>query len=139
MDDDLFTFDTENYLIDEPVTFVGYTDIDSNDAFYHDDNAFDLYINKSFQFARLGAVAIYTVNGETHYSDVAYLDMATEDVSYEPLTEAQLAQLNEQMPNAIINVNSDTQSTPCFYNLQGQRMSNPKGIVISKNKKMLVK
>lgn len=138
MDDDLFTFDTENYFIDTPVTYVGYNDFDSNDAFYHDDNVFDFYVNKTFQFDRLGVVAIYTVDGEARYSNVAYIDLATEDVSYEPLTEAQLAQLNGD-PNAIIQVNNDEKPDSCYYNLQGQRVSKLHGLVITKNKKMLMK
>lgn len=139
MDDNLFTFDPENYMIDEPVTFIGYNDIDSNDAFYHNDNVFDFYVNKTYDFTRLGAVAIYTVNGETHYSDVVYVDLLTEEVSYEEITEAQLAQINGMQPDAIKHVKDNSQRASYFYNLQGQRVSNPAGIVICKNRKMLVK
>ena len=139
MDDKLFTFDPVNYEIVEPITFIGYNDIDSNDAYYHDMNIFDLYVNKSFDFRRLGAVAIYTVDGETRYSDVAYIQLLPENITYEPLTEAQLAQLNEHFTDAIRQVKDDSQRNAYFYNLQGQRVSNPKGLVIYKNKKIVIK
>lgn len=140
MDDNLFTFDTDNYFIDEPVTFVGYNDIDANDAYYHDDNIFDFYVNKSYEFSRLGAVAIYTVGGETRYSDVAYIDMETEGVSYEPLTEAQIEQLEAKLADGIAKVKKNkTEKDSYFYNLQGQRVSHPHGIVIKNGKKYLMK
>lgn len=140
MDNDLFTFDTENYFIDEPVTFVGYNDIDSNDAYYHDENVFDFYVNKTFEFGRLGAVAIYSVGGETRYSDVAYIDMDTEEVSYEPLTEAQIVQLDGNLTDGIVEVEkSNVSKDSCFYNLQGQRVNQPHGIVIRNGKKYLMK
>lgn len=140
MDDDLFTFDTENYFIDESVTFVGYNDIDSNDAYYHDENIFDFYVNKSYEFERLGAVAIYTVGDDIRYSDVAYIDMETEGVSYEPLTEAQIEQLESRLANGIAMVKKNkTEKDSYFYNLQGQRVSHPHGIVIKNGKKYLMK
>lgn len=140
MDDNLFTFDTDNYFIDEPVTFVGYNDIDSNDAFYHDENFFDFYVNKTYDFERLGAVAIYSVGGETRYSDVAYIDMATEGVSYEPLTEAQREQLDTLLPDSItMPKKNNTDRNSYFYNLQGQRVSDPHGLVIKNGKKYLMK
>lgn len=139
MDDNLFTFDTENYFIDEPVTYVGYTNIDSNDAFYHDDNVFDFYVNKTFQFGTLGAVALYTVDGETRYSNVVSVDLLTDEVSTNPLTEAQLAQLRGNAGEGIESIKAEGKKGYYNYNLQGQRMSRPSGIVISNNRKTIVK
>lgn len=139
MDDNLFTFDTEDYWIDEPVTYVGYTDIDSNDAFYHDDNVFDFYVNKTFEFGTLGAVAIYTVGDETHYSNVVSVDLLTDEVSTKPLTEAQLAQLAGGDADGIALIKPTHQESYYNFNLLGQRVSRPAGIVISKNRKMIVK
>lgn len=123
MDDDLFVFEPEEYLIDEPITFVGYTDIDSNDAFYHDDNIFDFYVNKTYLFGRLGTVAIYTVNGESCYSDVAYIDLKTEEVTYEPITAEQIAQIEDQNVVAIEQVGNEAQREPQHYDLMGRRIN----------------
>ena len=121
MDDELFTFDTDEYWIDEPVCGVGYEDIDSNDAFYHDKNVFEFYVNKTFIFNRLGAVAAYTADGETHYSDIAYIDLLTEEVTYEQLTPAQLEQLGGEDVVAIEHV--EAQQNVRHYDLQGRLIS----------------
>lgn len=122
MDDQLFTFDPAEYLIDEPICGVGYDELDSNDAFYHDDNVFDFYIYKEREFGRLGAVAAYTAEGETRYSEVAYIDMLTEQVTYEPLTPEQLEQLNGSDVVAIEQVKDNTMVKARHYDLQGRRI-----------------
>lgn len=139
MDGELFTYDPAEYWIDEPITFIGYTDIDSNDAFYHDNNAFDFYVNKSSQFSTLGAVAVYTVGDETRYSEMACLDLLTEEVTYEPLTEEQIHQIEGHIAVAIEEVQETAQATSVRYNLQGQRVNTTAGLTICQGKKMLKK
>lgn len=139
MDDVLFTFEPEEYMIPEPITFVGYTDIDSNDAFYHDANIFDFYVNKSSLFNTLGTVAVYTANGETRYSEMAVLDIDTEEVTFVPLTAEQIEQISGQDIVAIEQLKDESQSLSRHFNLMGQPASSAAGIVISKGRKMLRK
>lgn len=123
MDDNLYTFDPSEYLIDEPICGIGYDDIDSNDAFYHDDNVFDLYVYKDNLFYRLGVVAAYTADGVTNYSEIAFIDIDTEEVTYEQLTEDQLSQLNEGSAVSIQSVTSERSAEARHYDLQGRRIS----------------
>lgn len=123
MDDQLFTFDPSEYWIDDAICGVGYDEVDSNDAYYHDDNVFDFYVYKEREFSRLGAVAAYTAGGETRYSEVAYIDMETEEVTYEPLTAEQLEQLKGTDPVAIELVKGNTTGKARHYDLQGRRIS----------------
>ena len=121
MDDDLFIFDPEDYWIDEAISFVGYTDIDSNDAFYHDDNVFDLYVNKTYLFNTLGVVAIYTAGGESRYSEVASIDFLTQEVTYAPISDEQIQQILGQDIVAIEQVGTQRESQ--HYDLMGRRIS----------------
>lgn len=138
MDGQLFTFSPDEYAIDEPVTFISYTDIDSNDAFYHDDNVFDLYVNKDKEFGTLGAVALYTAEGETRYSDMVCVDLMTDEVTTAPLTAEQIEQIEGQHV-AIEQVRAESQHVSTVYNVMGQRVSTVSGIVIQKGKKVVIR
>lgn len=122
MDDDLFIFSPEEYMIDGPISCIGYDEPDSNDAYYHDGNVFDFYINKDRNFKRLGVVAAYTAEGETNYSEIAYLDMDTEEVTYCDLTPEQLAQLNGSNADAIHHITTASVA-PRHYDLSGRRVA----------------
>ena len=91
-------------------------------------------------WSRFGIASVFLVNLLCDV-DSLLLDssLLTEEVSYEEITEAQLAQINGMQPDAIKHVKDNSQRASYFYNLQGQRVSNPAGIVICKNRKMLVK
>lgn len=122
MDDNLFTFSPDEYMIDAPIYCIAYDEADSNDAFYHEDSVFDFYINKDRSFKRLGVVAAYTAEGETNYSEIAYIDMDTMEVTYDDLTSEQLAQLNGGNNDAIQHVTLEGVA-PRHYDLYGRRVS----------------
>ncbi len=122
MDDNLFTFDPSEYLIDNAICGIGYDDIDSNDAFYHDGNVFDLYVYKDNLFARLGVVAAYTVDGVANYSEIAYINILTEEVTYEQLTADQIAQLNGGDVVSIRPFGNEPSREVHHYDLQGRRI-----------------
>ena len=115
LDEELFTFEPGEYWIDEPICGIAYDAYDSNDAYYHnDDSFFDLYINKGMLYNRLGVVAAYTAGGVTNYSDIVYLDPATEEESVETLTAWQLEQLGADDPTAIRSVKGEVQPAGKF-------------------------
>lgn len=131
-DEELFTFEPGEYDIPEPICGIGYDDIDSNDAFYHNDNQFDLYINKGLLYNRLGVVAVYTADGVSNCSDIVYFNPETEESSIEQLTASQLEQLGIGQPTtAIEQVGSHENLNAMRYDLMGRRSEGKQGFSIS--------
>lgn len=132
-DEELFTFEPGEYDIPEPICGIAYDDIDSNDAFYHNDNLFDLYINKGLLYNRLGVVAVYSAEGVSNYSDIVYFNPETEEVSVEQLTASQIEQLGIDQTVAIEQVNGQHAANAIRYDLMGRRLEGKRGLSVGQH------
>lgn len=126
-DDDLYTFTTDGYYIDEDMTWIPSTFYDNEDgeSIYSEEGSISLFLNNDL-YTSIGIQSRYTIDDVTTYSNIIYIDMNLDEEYYD-LREVEVSENGTPTGLKLL----DAAKAKNLFDLQGRRATKAaKGLVI---------